>query len=531
LTLTKDAYKTLNVKITLYGASNIANSDPLKTELATAKALYNNQTTDDDAVNEITALDNAYKTTANAQTYKAGDDVTSKITNPKFNNEAESSMTTSGWTVTGTVGAAQNAKLVESWHANFNVSQKLTGLKDGVYALSIQGFQRPGDDSKSIYTSSYLNGYSATKAYVFAGDKQVAVSNICDAVTSDNTQNGSWSDLSNGYYTPNDMNSSYTLMSASADNYKNVVLYKVTDNQMTIGFKSDDNQKDGWSIFHDFTMTYLGDDATQVATYLNNLVSQAKDLSTLYASIDAKTSLTTAISDAETAAAETDVDAMLTKYYALVSAMETIRATSTEAAYATFKGTLYEGKDNTGATVGLATFSSPRYAVTFTDGDDATTKAYIATAVSDTKITFKRVLAAPANTGLLLMGTKDGKFEMNGVASADALTGTNLLQPGQDKFGKLQTLTTSGNYGLADGGNFGAFSEEGKMQPNKAYLHIESTSAKSLTLEFEDTTTGVKTVKTVTVDAGKFYNLNGVEIAKPTQQGVYIHNGKKYIVR
>lgn len=29
----------------------------------------------------------------------------------------------------------------------------------------------------------------------------------------------------------------------------------------------------------------------------------------------------------------------------------------------------------------------------------------------------------------------------------------------------------------------------------------------------------------------KYYNLQGIEIAKPTQAGLYIHNGKKYIVR
>ena len=68
------------------------------------------------------------------------------------------------------------------------------------------------------------------------------------------------------------------------------------------------------------------------------------------------------------------------------------------------------------------------------------------------------------------------------------------------------------------------------MQPNKAYLHVESTSAKQLTIVFEDETTGVKTVKTVTLDGGKYYNLNGVEIAKPSQRGVYIHNGKKLII-
>lgn len=42
--------------------------------------------------------------------------------------------------------------------------------------------------------------------------------------------------------------------------------------------------------------------------------------------------------------------------------------------------------------------------------------------------------------------------------------------------------------------------------------------------------TGVEGVAAAVAD-GKYYNLQGVEIANPTTPGLYIHNGKKYIVR
>ena len=532
----KAAYANLYAAIAKYAASGYANSDPLKTELETAQALYDGCKADDQAVEaETSALETAYsKTKLNAQTYAPGDDVTSKISNPKFNNADETSMTTDGWTVTsdGAVfGASQNKKLLEAWHADYSVRQKLTGLKDGVYALTIQGFQRPGDGAAALYKGSYLTGNSATSAYVFAGDRQVAVANIFDVLASDNTQNGGWSDLGNGYYAPNDMNSAYTLMSADDNNYKNVVLCKVTDNQMTIGFKSTDNKTSGWSIFHDFTMTYLGEEPTLVSKYLDNLVSEAKDLSSLYPSMYGKTALTTAIANTEEAAAGTDVDDMLTSYYDLVSAMEAIRATSTVADSASFTGTLREGKDIYGNTVGLATFSSPRYAVSFAEGADATTKAFVATAVEDGKIICDRVYSAPANTGLLIMGDKDGQFEMNGVDSVDTLTKTNLFLPAQNAFGKLQEVSTESNYSLLDSGTFAPLTTSGKMGPNEAYLHADGVVADQLTLVLEDPTSGVKTVRTVTLNGGKYYNLNGMEMAKPTQRGVYIQNGKKYVVR
>ncbi len=43
--------------------------------------------------------------------------------------------------------------------------------------------------------------------------------------------------------------------------------------------------------------------------------------------------------------------------------------------------------------------------------------------------------------------------------------------------------------------------------------------------------TGINDIVAPVVKNDKYYNLQGIEIAKPTQAGIYIHNGKKYIVR
>ncbi len=42
---------------------------------------------------------------------------------------------------------------------------------------------------------------------------------------------------------------------------------------------------------------------------------------------------------------------------------------------------------------------------------------------------------------------------------------------------------------------------------------------------------GVADVEAAPVGDNKFYNLMGVEVAEPTAAGIYIHNGKKFIVR
>ena len=52
----------------------------------------------------------------------------------------------------------------------------------------------------------------------------------------------------------------------------------------------------------------------------------------------------------------------------------------------------------------------------------------------------------------------------------------------------------------------------------------------SITGEVKSETSGISTVRMVTLGAGKFYNLQGMEVNQP-QKGIYIQNGKKIIIR
>lgn len=54
---------------------------------------------------------------------------------------------------------------------------------------------------------------------------------------------------------------------------------------------------------------------------------------------------------------------------------------------------------------------------------------------------------------------------------------------------------------------------------------------KGVVTNSSDSTSGITDVATPAVKDNKYYNLQGIEIAKPTTAGLYIHNGKKYIVK
>ena len=67
----------------------------------------------------------------------------------------------------------------------------------------------------------------------------------------------------------------------------------------------------------------------------------------------------------------------------------------------------------------------------------------------------------------------------------------------------------------------------------RAYFDLGTYEAREFVLNFDDQTTGVIEVKEVNeVKDNSWYTLNGVKLSgKPTQAGLYIHNGKKVIIK
>ena len=96
----------------------------------------------------------------------------------------------------------------------------------------------------------------------------------------------------------------------------------------------------------------------------------------------------------------------------------------------------------------------------------------------------------------------------------------------------------------------------GAFYNNSAYLPIPEATAKKMNLgvsynDFDPTTlakkapgfifdfanvggtTGINEVvnQSAKLNDGKYYTLSGQQVEKPTAGGIYIHNGKKYIVK
>ena len=132
----------------------------------------------------------------------------------------------------------------------------------------------------------------------------------------------------------------------------------------------------------------------------------------------------------------------------------------------------------------------------------------------------------PAKTGILV---KAAKGNYNFVVTSDkgeALTYNDLVAATADEASdgdKYFALTKIG-----DKVGFAKVAKDVVIPAGKAYLMVENgTSAKFFGLDGE--ATGINSVKTAKAD-GAYYTLEGVKTTKPVK-GLYIHNGKKIVVK
>ena len=221
-----------------------------------------------------------------------GSDLTSLIINPKFNDATE----WNGWTVTegingGSYNMVHNAGFTDvfpvaaGYNLAFEVSQEITGLSDGIYALTAQAFYRPGaareglfDGTDIIPSQLFVGEYAAPVLSVYAD--QISYTEAVNGVncrydaTEDEEaphngeQTGSVDiDTGEGFIPDNVYTSSFAF---HGDRYEQTVYGIVKDGKLTLGIRNVGNpwHNKNLTIWGNFRLTYFGESSAAISNIL-----------------------------------------------------------------------------------------------------------------------------------------------------------------------------------------------------------------------------------------------------------------------
>lgn len=180
---------------------------------------------------------------------------------------------------------------------------------------------------------------------------------------------------------------------------------------------------------------------------------------------------------------------------------------------------------------GIATYSNSSKSLDF---NGAAIKAYYATGVETGKVTLSPTSTVPAYTGIIVKGKPGVYVVRTGEAEAVA---TNYLRAVGDWNQNIQPSVDGGYlYTLAESGEptFSLVAAGTEVEARKAYLETTTDitpATGNIELVFsDDPSTGITSVTVGKKGDDAYYNLQGVRVAHPTR-GIYIHNGKKVIIK
>ena len=169
-------------------------------------------------------------------------------------------------------------------------------------------------------------------------------------------------------------------------------------------------------------------------------------------------------------------------------------------------------------------------------------KAYVVSAVDDTKATLTNIAHIPSNTGVILVGDagNTGVITMKNIRESDinatdkTKAASNMLIANIGAYALPANNGSNYNYVLTTDG-FKHSSGSGTLAANKAFLrtttNVTTPGAPGFTLDFGTGTTGITEIeKSVNAGNEAVFNLNGQRVAQP-KKGLYIVNGKKVIIK
>ena len=155
------------------------------------------------------------------------------------------------------------------------------------------------------------------------------------------------------------------------------------------------------------------------------------------------------------------------------------------------------------------------------EGGIKANKAYLLYLTADvTKAkTFSGVTLEPAGKCTTTVKTKDGYYTFQGILAPTTLA-TNDTQYFLNSTGTAFVLPLNNT---------------SQMKATRAYIIVPTPAApaqgRQYSFDFNGTTTAIDNVTISGMEDGAWYTISGIRVNRPTAKGVYIHNGRKVIVK
>jgi len=229
-----------------------------------------------------------------AENEKQGDEVTALIFNPDFNKG------NSGWTWNPKNNAdvkAMNTSnpVVTAYHTTYDCSQTITGLKPGIYKLTVQGYYRTASESTAY--EEYISGsVGDICAEVYVNNISAPLMNAFDDYYDQELSSGSF-EFEAGKWAPASSADIALAFGNKKELYQNTIYgYVVDDGKLTFGVREPSAPRDAcYSTFDNFHLYYAGVDPEAVAVVTNKLQESADELEGSVMSKEARDNMANAI--------------------------------------------------------------------------------------------------------------------------------------------------------------------------------------------------------------------------------------------
>ena len=268
---------------------------------------------------------------AMASGMKDGDDCTDLIKNADFTTDAAWNKGLCGFNL-----GPDGAKVAEGFNIAFDINQTLTGLQNGLYELTLNGFTRNAGYDREDYSTAP----EAQHAFVYMNDFEVKLPAIETGATEEQVNEGDV--LREGVgYVPNNVDGASAAFQAGRYAIKLYAL--VTDGTMKIGIRNDVRYEDSWVCWSGLKLTFRAKNAEALAAVIADQTPKAEALTSNYAGKEELAALTNAIEASKGA----DEDNLYDAFKAIKIAMNNVEAgTALYAELATSLASLKDAIDN-----------------------------------------------------------------------------------------------------------------------------------------------------------------------------------------